>query len=70
LEKTVKSEKEKDFSRNEKQIQKILEIEIIGVAKGQTEQIAAGLKYDEQLRTAVEILKNRKLYNKFLNIKN
>lgn len=70
LEKSVKSERDKDFDRNEKIIKQLLEVEIIGVMRGQTEQIAAGLVYDNQLKAAVDILKNKKMYNKFLNIKN
>jgi carboxyl-terminal processing protease len=70
LEKSVKNEKEKDFERNEHEIKIMLENEIIGVAEGQTEQISNSLKYDDQLKTAINILQNRKIYKKFLNIKN
>jgi carboxyl-terminal processing protease len=70
LEKSAKSEKDKDFERSDREIKMMLENEIVGVAKGQTEQIANSLKYDNQLKIAVNILKNKKLYNKFLNIRN
>lgn len=70
LQKSIKVEREKDFERNINQIKQMLENEIIGVAKGQTEQIANSLKYDKQTKIAVEILKNKKVYNKYLFIKN
>jgi len=70
LEKSVKNEREKDFERNEKILGELLDNEITGVAKGQTEQIANSLKSDIQLKIAIDILKHKKQYNKFLNIKN
>ena len=70
LQRSIKTEREKDFDRNSNQIKQLLENEIVGVAKGQTEQIGNSLKYDKQLKVATNILKNKKLYNKFLLIKN
>lgn len=70
LQKSIKTEREKDFDRNSNHIKQLLENEIVGVAKGQTEQIGNSLKYDKQLKIATNILKNKKLYNKFLLIKN
>jgi carboxyl-terminal processing protease len=70
MEKSVKNESDKEFDRNEKLISKVLETEIIGTWKGETERIGNMLRYDNQLKVAVDILHDKKLYNKFLSIKN
>jgi len=70
IEKSVKLESGKEFDRNEKAISQVLETEIMGIWKGETERIANGLKYDSQLKVAVDIVHDKKLYNKLLNIKN
>jgi len=70
IEKSVKLESGKEFDRNEKAISQVLETEIMGIWKGEAERIANGLKYDSQLKVAVDIVHDKKLYNKLLNIKN
>jgi carboxyl-terminal processing protease len=70
LEKSIKSENKKEFDRNEKIIYQMLETEIMGIWKGDTERIGNKLKYDIQIKAAVDILHDKKLYNKFLSIKN
>jgi carboxyl-terminal processing protease len=65
----VNSEKNKEFEKNKKDILKNLENELVGNIKGVTEQIAASLKTDKQVQAAIDVLKNRKLYKKLLNIK-
>jgi carboxyl-terminal processing protease len=70
MERAVKVESDKEFDRNEKVISQLLETEIVGIWKGETERIANRLKYDNQFKVAVDILHDKKLYNKFLGIKN
>ncbi len=70
LESELKSERLKDFDASKPIIRKELEKEIMKkYNKPDNEVIEAGLKEDIQLQTAINILKDRGLYNSFLGIR-
>jgi carboxyl-terminal processing protease len=62
----VDAEKERTIQRYEKELRSFLRTEIVGRLKGEKARIESTFSDDPQLKVAVSILKNRKVYNKLL----
>ncbi len=62
LDSTIEEEKKRIFERHRGDIVRELEIELAGRYRGERGKVVAELKYDPQLKTAVEIIKNKPLY--------
>lgn len=62
LSKALEKEKERGFERYKHVIARELNIEMMARVKGEAGRIAASLQGDRQLETAVNVLKNPKLY--------
>lgn len=70
LQSELKSEKLKDFDNSKPIIKRELEKEIMRkYNKPENEVVEAGLKEDVQLQVALNLLKDRALYNSFLGVK-
>lgn len=60
----LEKEKERGFDRYKDHIERELNIELMARAKGETGRIAASLKGDKQLDSAIDIVKNPRIYTK------
>ncbi|GAB4371837.1 MAG: S41 family peptidase [Calditrichia bacterium] len=65
----LKNEKEQQFDRHIEKIREILDMEFAEKIKGSEGRIAAGLKYDQVLASALKVLKDSKQYNQILAVR-
>jgi carboxyl-terminal processing protease len=66
LKTSLTKEKERGFERYRQPISRALEVEMMARLQGDQGRIKRSLRYDPQLKTAVALVKNDKLYNKLL----
>jgi hypothetical protein len=64
----IEIEKAKAFEKNAKVIATALKVELIGRYRGENRRIEASFPEDRVLLTAMELLKNPRLYEKELGI--
>jgi carboxyl-terminal processing protease len=67
LEKEIATEKSLEFEKAKEELKRNIESEINKMIITESEQIAATFDTDKQLQEAINILKNKDLYNKILN---
>ena len=66
---SVKEDNFNAFDRNKDELKRELEREILLRYMYERDVIEHGLRYDRQLKVAISILKNRKIYNSLLEVK-
>ena len=67
LEQKLKHDLDSDLDKHREVIQEMLEMEIVAAYYYQAGSVAAGLRYDKQLREAERLLKSPEEYNKILH---
>jgi pyruvate formate-lyase activating enzyme-like uncharacterized protein len=69
LENELKSGKDEQIHRYQEDIRAALKTEILARMKGDKARFESTFAADKQLQTAINILKNKKAYNKLLGLK-
>jgi hypothetical protein len=69
LETILKRDKDKQICRYQEEIRAILKTEILARIKGDKARFESTFSRDEQLRIAVGIINNKKIYDKLLGMK-